>query len=200
MIKYWSLAIICFLVLGVSCLNVSDPLNQLPPTRWAGDDAREDRVSRFRLGLHFSNNMGYNSVKTQVPSDIEMIMLDNHFRKVDYTWFREFNNWFTKMKMNNGLMAGHRVAENMDCDNYSMLYKSMMSVAAYKSGATSEPAAALVVVNQVHEFGDIPATGGLHMLVFIITSRGWFMVEPQTGEFVNLQDYPNQADISMMIF
>ena len=157
-------------------------------------------MSRTKLGLHFGNNLGYNSSPTQVPRDINMVLLDNHYRVVDYYWFRKFNNWFAEMKHNNGLNAGQGARENMDCDNYSMLYKSMMSAAAYKSGAVSEPAVAMVVTKQLKEFSSIPATGGLHMLIFVMTSQGWFIVEPQTGDFVELHKYPNQQGMNLIIF
>ena len=44
----------------------------------------------------------------------------------------------------------------LDCDNFAMLYKSLMGVSAYKSGDKLEMGVAVVVVRQVNEFGGIP--------------------------------------------
>jgi len=74
-----------------------------------------------------------------------------------------------------------------------------MGVSAYKSGDDLEIGVAVVVVKQVHEFGGIPGTGGLHMVNLVFTNQGWFIFEPQTGDFILLEDYPNQEFVQYMI-
>ena len=88
--------------------------------------------------------------------------------------------------------------ENLDCDNFAMLYKSMMSVSAYKANSDNEPCVALLVVRQVNKFGGVP-TGGLHMVNLVMTNQGWFVIEPQTGEFISLEKYPNQQYVQLLI-
>ena len=88
--------------------------------------------------------------------------------------------------------------ENLDFDNYAMMYKSLMSVASYKSKSKNEPAVALICVNQVNEFGGIPS-GGLHMLNLIFTTRGWYVFEPQSNKMIEFSKYPNQEHIFNII-
>ena len=61
-------------------------------------------------------------------------------------------------------------------------------------------AVGIVVVRQVNEFAGIPGTGGLHAVNLVMTTRGWYIFEPQTNEFMLLEDYPNQEYIQYIIF
>ena len=176
-----------------------DEIKEIPDIVYAGDGKR-DIIDRYKIARHFGYNRGYNSVTIDIPSDVDIWMLDNRFRSVDYYWFRVFNKWYKEMLFENGIQSLGGAGEALDCDNFSMMYKSMMSVAAYKSGGTHEPAVVLVKVHQVNEFGGIPGTGGLHLLVMVMTNRGWFIMEPQTGQFVKLEEYPNQQHVSLLIF
>ena len=58
---------------------------------------------------------------------------------------------------------------------------------------------AVVVVQQVYEFGGIPTTGGLHMVNLVFTTQGWLILEPQTMKYIKLEDYPNQEYVQYMI-
>jgi len=88
--------------------------------------------------------------------------------------------------------------ENLDCDNFAMLYKSLASVSAYKSGIKEEIGVGLVAVDQMHPFGGVPA-GGLHMLNIVFTSKNWYIYEAQTGQYIQLDKYPNQKYIRYII-
>ena len=90
-------------------------------------------------------------------------------------------------------------SENHDCDNFAMLYKSLASVAAFKSNIKTELAVAVIIVRQHNEFGGIPGTGGLHMLNLIMTNTGWYVYEPQTNTRVLLEKYVNQQHIQNII-
>lgn len=153
--------------------------------------------TRQDFGYYFNYQKSFNSVQTKVPKNIQFLMLDGSFREVDYFFFRKFNNWFKKVKFENGIMAMDQ-KENLDCDNFAMLYKSFMSVANYKSNLDQEPAVALVIVEQKHPFGGVP-TGPLHMLNLVFASNGWYIFEPQTGEYIELHKYPNQEYIRIII-
>ena len=75
-----------------------------------------------------------------------------------------------------------------------------MGISGYKSSQEEEPSVAVVVARQKHEFGGIPASNGLHMLNLIMTNNGWFILEPQSNEFILLEEYPNQEFIEYLIF
>ena len=178
-----------------SCLEVKNPVKKLPPIVYP----ELNEMSLFKLGVHFGNQLGHNSVHIKIPRDVRMVMLDTAYARVDYRWFIQFNNWFKDMLFHNGLMSLGGHPETFDCDNYAMLYKSLMSVAAYKAKETVEPAVATVLVENRNGFGGVPA-GGLHMVVLVMTSKQWFIVEPQTGKFIELNNYPNQQHVKMFIF
>ena len=153
----------------------------------------------FDIGRHFSQQKSKNWVDTEVPTDFKVVMLDGKYREVDYYHFRKFNNWFKKLMFEAGIQSGINFKHSLDCDNFAMMYKSLMSVSAYKSKDTIEMAVAVVVVQQVNEFGGIPATGGLHMVNLVFTTHGWLVLEPQTMKFILLENYPNQKYFQYMI-
>lgn len=155
-------------------------------------------ITRSTLGLHFSRGKSHNWKDTEVPHDIQMVLLDTSYNKVDYFYFLKFNKWFKKVKFENGLMP---IDQNqaLDCDNFAMLYKSTMGIASYASKQDKELAVASVVVKQMKEFGGIPAQQGLHMVNLIFTTKDWYIFEPQTGEFIELHKYPNQKYIKYII-
>jgi hypothetical protein len=155
-------------------------------------------LKRMDFGRHFSNKKTFNWVNTEVSPEIGMILLDSIYKPVDYFFFKKFNSWFEKLLFENGLMSLGDNGENLDCDNYAMLYKSLMGVASYANGVDVEFAVGLVVVEQKNPFGGIPK-GYLHMLNLVFTSKDWYIFEPQTGEYIELHKYPNQKHIKYII-
>ncbi len=149
------------------------------------------------LAYHFLYNRGFNDVKINTPKDLKIVRHDSKYRYVDFFFFKKFNNWFEDVKLKNGILPVDQ-GESHDCDNFAMLYKSLFSVASYKSSDVVEPAVALVIVGQENEFGGIPA-GGLHMLNLVFTNNGWYIFEPQTGKSILLEHYPNQQYIKYII-
>jgi len=154
-------------------------------------------LTRTEFGYYFNRSLSRNSVPTKIPTDIKFVLLDSKFQEVDYYFFRKFNNWFKKVKFENGIMPINQ-NETLDCDNFAMLYKSLMSVASYKSNHDTAPAVGLICVVQNHKFGGIPK-GELHMLNIVFTNQGWFIFEPQTGEFIEINKYPNQESVYLII-
>ena len=132
-----------------------------------------------------------------MPDNIKVLLLDNRYDSVDYYFFKKFNSWFKDLQFENGILPVSP-KENLDCDNFAMLYKSLISVAGYKSKSKYELVVALLVLRQVNEFGGVPS-GGLHMVNLVFTNRGWYILEPQTGSYILLEDYPNQEYIIYMI-
>lgn len=154
-------------------------------------------ISRQNLASHFISQKSFNWKDTKVPTTAKIVLLDSKFEVVDYYFFKKFNNWFKELQFENGFLPIDQ-KENLDCDNFAMLYKSLMGIASYKSKSQYEPAVAVAVVEQKNEFGGIPA-GYLHMLNLVFTNNGWYIFEPQTGKFVKLEDYPNQEYIQYFI-
>lgn len=178
-----------------SCKQDFSELKEIPRTVFKQGD---DFFNRSDIAYHFGYQRGYNSVHIDVPTNINVYMVDSKYKEVDYYWFRKFNNWFKTLLFENGIMSLGDGTENLDCDNFAMLYKSMMSVSAYKAKSDNEPCVALLVVRQVNEFGGVPS-GGLHMVNLVMTNQGWYVFEPQTGEFIKLEKYPNQQYVQLLI-
>ena len=185
-------AIVCFFL--VACKSTFEDIESIPPIVFS-----ESKITRSDLAYHFSKQAGFNSVRIKVPTTINVLLVDSKYKPVDYYWFRKFNNWFQDMLYNNNIQALGDKTENLDCDNFAMLYKSMISVAAFRAGDVYEPSVALLVLRTEKEFGGIPGTGGLHMNVLVMTSHGWLVVEPQTGKFILLENYPNQHTVSLLL-
>ena len=164
---------------------------------------RDDETSvlkRQDIGYHFNHQREYNYKKLRTPRDIGVLLFDSKFDQVDYFYFLKFNNWFEKLKFENGIMPIDQ-EENLDCDNFALLYKSLMGIGAYKNGNKNEPAVAVLIVEQRHAFGGIPASpGSLHMINLIITNNGWFIFEAQTGAKKLIEEYPNQEYLKYLIF
>lgn len=187
-------AVIFVAIMVVGCLKRDfDELKSMPI-----HDKKTDTIDRYELGLHFNRGKTHNWQNTEVPNNINIILLDSAYKKVDYFYFLKFNNWFKKVKFENGIMPINQ-NEALDCDNFAMLYKSLFAVAGYASQQEKEFAVAAVVVKQMNEFGGIPAGQGLHMVNLILTNKDWYIFEPQTGALVELHKYPNQKYIRYLI-
>lgn len=161
-------------------------------------ESSKQEVKRNDIGLYFAQQKTFNWVDTKVPTDIKVTLFDVNYKAVDYYFFLKFNKWFEKLKFENGIMPIDQ-KENLDCDNFAMLYKSLMGISGYKSLNKSEPSVAVVVVRQVNEYGGIPASNGLHMVNLVMTNNGWFIFEPQSGQFTLLEQYPNQEFIEYLM-
>tara|TARA_B100000085_G_scaffold285631_1_gene322596 strand:+ start:184 stop:789 length:606 start_codon:yes stop_codon:yes gene_type:complete len=185
-----------FLLIPSSCLQRDfNEIKEIPEYKEINPSSY---LKRMDFGRHFAHGKTFNWKKTEVPNDIGMVMLDTIYKPVDFFFFKKFNSWFENLLFENGLMSLGGNGENLDCDNYAMLYKSLMGVASYSNGVDVEFAVGLVVVEQRKPFGGIPE-GYLHMLNLVFTNKDWYIFEPQTGEYIELYKYPNQKHIKYII-
>jgi hypothetical protein len=174
-----------------------DEIKEIPVPENEKQISEQTFFDRKELAYIFGYQRGKNYVKIDVPKNVNILMLDQRTQQVDYYFFRKFNNWFEEVKFENGVLPIDQ-GESLDCDNFAMLYKSFMSIAQYKSGQKYEPAVGLVIVEQREAFGGIDK-GSLHMLNIVFTSKEWYIFEPQTGKYTELQNYPNQKYIKTII-
>lgn len=183
-------------LLFVACNKTSlEELKDIPEMQ----NSEADRLSQKDFAYHFTTQRSFNSVPMKVPTNIKLLLWDSKYDEVDYRFFRKFNNWFDDLLFQNGLLSLGEGGEALDCENYAMLYKSTISLASFKSGTKNELAVGIVVVRQINEFAGIPATGSLHALNLVLASNGWYIFEPQTNEFILLENYPNQEYIQYII-
>jgi hypothetical protein len=189
------LLLVLFLIPTNSCMDRK--LEEVKNIPKIGNEQTYTLFDRQRLGFHFNHQKGHNSVPINVPKDIGMLILDSKYQSVDYFYFKKFNKWFKQLIFENGIMPIDQ-NEIIDCDNFAMLYKSLFSVGAYASNNSQEFAVASVIVMQKNPFGGIPS-GELHMVNLVFTTKDWYIFEPQTGEYIELQKYPNQEHIKFII-
>lgn len=184
------------LLIPISCIERD--FNELKEIPTYEEPELNKLITKMDFGRHFSQKKTFNWKNTEVPENIGFIMLDSAYKPVDYFFFKKFNKWFKNLLFQNGIMSLGGGGQSLDCDNFAMLYKSMIGVASYSNNYDVEFAVGLVVVEQVNEFGGIPE-GYLHMLNIVFTTKDWYIFEPQTGEYIELDKYPNQKHIKYII-
>ena len=84
--------------------------------------------------------------------------------------------------------------ENWDCENFSMFLCSMVTIQLWRAGYTDVRCAiGWMIVNGTKEWAGIKP--GVHSLMFAITSKGPIVIEPQNGQYIELNRYPNKQFI-----
>ncbi len=85
-------------------------------------------------------------------------------------------------------------ADTWDCENYSGMLNAITTLRIWRAGFLDTRAAiGWLRVNAQHSWAGLPAE--LHALMFAVTSKGIFIIEPQNGQYCSLADYPNKKYI-----
>jgi hypothetical protein len=85
-------------------------------------------------------------------------------------------------------------AETWDCENYSSLLSALTTVRIWKAGYyDTRGAMGWMRVDAKNEWAGLPPM--MHALMFGVTEKGLFIIEPQNGQYVKLEDYPNKQFI-----
>jgi hypothetical protein len=82
-------------------------------------------------------------------------------------------------------------SQSHDCDKFAKMLVYAISLSAGYAGVEATPMAAVLAVVQVKAWGGVPGSGQGHAVVGVATDRGILIVEPQTGYYGMLKDYPN---------
>ena len=134
--------------------------------------------------------------ETKASKPVTSPWLDTEYFIVDYTSailaITEFRKW-----------AGNKsyIPSARDCDDFAFAFKSwfQFQMADSYSESNSASLVSVVFVKQINDFGRIKKTNKNHALIFIGTDKGFLVVEPQTGVYCLLDDYPNKAYLYYMI-
>lgn len=153
--------------------KVPQALNEVPPARYAYPGLSDREAKR--------------SIKIPVYNWSKALFTDAQYVRVKHDYFLEFNKWFMAATKRSYKDLG----DGYDCDNFAHLYKSLMSTASYKNNSKREVLAGVIFVTQRKDFGGVSAGQYNHALNLVGTDKGWFVIEPQTGKFCELKDYPN---------
>ncbi len=114
-----------------------------------------------------------------------------HFILPRHKWLEElfaiYNTFLDKVNV-------QAKAEVWDCENYSSFLNSIATVRIWKAGYyDTRGAIGWMRVDAKKEWAGLPPV--MHALVFAVTEEGFFIVEPQNGQYVELEDYPNKQFI-----
>lgn len=108
------------------------------------------------------------------------------------SWMLQFLSAYGNLLDYSGVKAK---TDTWDCENFSGLLNSLMTVRIWNAGFLDTRAAVgWLRVDAKKSWAGIPGNY-LHALIFVVTAKGIFIVEPQNGEYVVLQDYPNKEHI-----
>lgn len=92
----------------------------------------------------------------------------------------------------------HYTAESFDCDKFAKAFTLACELAAGRAGVRAQPLAARIFVHQAAPFGGVPAVpppNDGHALVALDVDGAILIVEPQTGVFAELAQYPNATRV-----
>lgn len=82
-------------------------------------------------------------------------------------------------------------ADTWDCENYSGLLNALTTLRIWRAGYLDTRAAlGWLRVNAKKGWAGMPGT--MHSLIFTITVKGIYIIEPQNGQYISLSDYPNR--------
>jgi hypothetical protein len=89
--------------------------------------------------------------------------------------------------------------QNWDCDNFSMFLSSMVTIQLWRAGYTDVRCAiGWMIVNSKWKWAGTGNARGRHALMFALTSKGLIVIEPQNGQYIELNRYPNKQFIEMV--
>ena len=129
-----TLSVAACILLTSSCKTTTnmDELESIPVMEYTKDnETGTNYLTKARVARSFLSKKAFNNVPTKTPDNFKVMVFDGRYRTVDYYHFRDFNKWFRKLLFDTGLMSGIEGArQNLDCDNYAMLYKSVMGVSS----------------------------------------------------------------------
>lgn len=85
-------------------------------------------------------------------------------------------------------------ADVWDCENYSSLLNSLATVRIWKAGYyDTRGAIGWMRVDAKNQWAGLPPM--MHALIFAVTEKGLFVIEPQNGHYIRLERYPNKEFI-----
>jgi hypothetical protein len=139
-----------------------------------------------------------NAVATYAPG-AQLITSDSAYTVINATTAREIIDWtrramWVENKQGPGLAW---TAEAFDCDKFAKLFTIFLEISAARAGVKAQPLACRISVLQNAAFGGVPAMPppNGHALVALATDAGILIVEPQSGEAIPLEQYPNRGSI-----
>ena len=186
-----TLAVICISALFLGCPSDEQRLADLPAPIY-NDDPMSAAAARRSLPIE------------RFTAYQKVLLFDRQYIGIKFEHLENYTKWFTKLTWAMGI--GHSV-ESYDCDNFAFMYKSLLSISSYKNWNTNakhkdkQILVGTLLVYQTNSFGRIKGTkDSKHALNIVHTEKGWIVVEPQTGAWIEFEKYPNRDHIIKIIF
>jgi hypothetical protein len=130
---------------------------------------------------------------------------DAAFTRIDRAFAVELIAWtraFIDAEEHTHAAGLHYTPESFDCDKFAKAFTLAVELAAGRAGVRAQPLAARIFVHQARAFGGVPAVSPPndgHALVALAVDDGGktviLIVEPQSGVFAPLEQYPNAATV-----
>jgi hypothetical protein len=119
----------------------------------------------------------------------------NKFVRPSHPWLVEYIAWYKKLLSTLKLEFKDQA---WDCDNYAQSFVAFADLLALKGGEVrGSVCVGWAVVANSEGFGEVRGSGvGSHAVVFVCSTSGIFVIEPQSGKMSALKDYPNRDAFS----
>lgn len=114
-----------------------------------------------------------------------------HYIVPQHGWLKELTNAYVALIRQSNLEGK---ADTWDCENYSELLSGLSTVRIWEAGYyDTRGAIGWFRVDAQKAWAGIPPE--MHALMFAFTENGLFIMEPQNGQSILLEDYPNKQYI-----
>jgi hypothetical protein len=121
------------------------------------------------------------------------------FIRPDHQWIVAYTTWFSHLNKALKLAFKDQV---WDCDNFTRSFVAFADILALRGGETrGSLCVGFAKVANREAFGEVYGSDmGSHALVVVGTSKGLFVIEPQSGKIAPLGDYPNRNEFQEINF
>jgi hypothetical protein len=155
--------------------------------------------SHMPIGRHITAEQLWQEFDRTLPSGVWISPLENReYEVVSAVWMRRDFLPALKQQMKT-LWAEGIPTENSagNCSGFAMVCRLMLGLSAMEAHALA-PATATVIVYQGKPFGGLSATKEDHCVAFVLTDEGPWIIEVQSGTYVNIFAYPNRDTIKLV--
>lgn len=129
----------------------------------------------------------HKELKITAHASSRLMCLDNQYVGLKFDSFKKYDAWFAKARQR---YYHKSIKESFDCDNFAFLYKALLTTSVFKKDGKKQILIGVILVKQKKDALGIEASAK-HALNIIYTSSGWYVVEPQTGEYIEYKNYTN---------
>jgi hypothetical protein len=173
------------------------------PLALAALSARADLMvtapSRMPTGRHVTAEQLWQEFDRTLPAGVWVSPLENReYEVISAKWMRR--EFLPALKEQMKTLWSNRIPEENsagNCSGFAMICRLMLGLSAMEAHAQA-PATATVIVYQGKAFGGLSATRENHCVAFVLTDEGPWIIEAQSGAYVNLINYPNRETIKLV--